>query len=80
MTITIIFRTPARTDPPTNPVIHERCFHGVPSSVAETLVGDFLAYHRDGGGDQRKSYRFKMDREEIMMAVDFDEVVAVVAE
>jgi hypothetical protein len=81
MTLTIRFRAPTRSDSPSGPIIHERRIQQVPAQVVKEMVLDFQAYRADGTKeDQRTVYRFRVEGKETVLAVDFDEVIAIRAE
>ena len=81
MVLTIAFRAPSRTELSAELNLHERCFGTVPSAVVETIIRDFAAYHSTlSACDQRELYRYEASGEERVLAVDFQEVIAIITE
>jgi len=74
-TVRITFETPPGDPTVAEPSHHERQIDGVPSSVAEKMVTDFEHY-LDGREERSPLYRYEQDGEEVLLALDLDEVVA----
>jgi hypothetical protein len=80
MDVTITFRTPARDGTEIPSGIHDRTLHGVPSSLAYRIADDFVRYRSEPDSPGRSTlYRYERDGEEVLVALDFDEVIAVTA-
>lgn len=80
MLITITFRSPNRQTAPGGPSLHERCIESVPRPKAEEMASDFVKYRKAPGEATRsKLYRYHTNGEEVLVALDFDEVVALTA-
>jgi hypothetical protein len=73
-TVCITFETPS-DGPSMAGSTHERRIDGVPQSVAEQMVTDFERY-RKGRKERSPLYRYEQDGEEVLLALDLDEVVA----
>jgi len=74
-TVRIIFRTPHRENTSTGSARHERRLDSVPASVAERMVSDFERY-RESREERSPLYRYERDGEEVLLALDLEEVVA----
>jgi len=74
-TIHITFEPPSRNGPATEAARHERRLDGVPVAVADQMVADLRRY-REGRIDQNPLYRYEQDGEEVFLALDLGEVVA----
>ena len=59
--------------------MHERQLTAVPKSKAERMAEDFTAYQAGGDDERRKLYRYENGEHERLVALDFEEVVALVA-
>lgn len=74
-TVRITFETPPGDPTVAEPSHHERRIDGIPPSVAEKMVTDFERY-RSGREERSPLYRYEEDGEEVLLALDLDEVVA----
>ena len=74
-TVHITFEPPTRESPAPDESRHERRLDGVPPSVAERMITDFEEYCENR---TRKTplYRYERDGEEVVLALDLGEVVA----
>lgn len=85
MTVSITFQSPYYESDESPPTVHERELYAVPKAKAEAMVDDFIQYQeqQENGSTtskrQRKMYRYTKDGEELLIALDFDEVIAMVA-
>jgi len=80
MTVTITFRTPSREDPGIGTGLHERTLVTVPSALARQMADDFVQYRSQPDGTGRsKLYRYQRDGEEVLVALDFEEIIALTA-
>ncbi len=80
MEVTITFRTPSHEGLQRGPTIHERTLVSVPRLQAEQMAEDFVQY-RNGTNEEKEGelYRYQKDGEEVLVALDFREVVALTA-
>lgn len=74
-TLRITFDPPSRDGQATETARHERRLDGVPVAVADQMVTDFRRY-REGRIDRNPLYRYEQDGEEVFLALDLGEVVA----
>lgn len=74
-TVRITFETPTRDGPGPGAGRHERRLDGVPPAVAEQMVADFRRYRKERH-ERSPLYRYEQDGEEVVLALDLDEVVA----
>lgn len=74
-TVHITFETPTRDESVPGAGHHERRLDGVPPAVAEQMVADFRRY-REERHERSPLYRYEQDGEEVVLALDLDEVVA----
>jgi hypothetical protein len=95
LTVTITFRTPARENPPVASCVHERTLEAVPPAAAQQMMEDFAQYRRanalpdptasapasSGSADHGRSkiYRYDCPDGEVIIALDFREILALVA-
>ena len=80
MTVSITFQSPQSSLEGGQPsTLNERELDAVPKSKAEKIAEDFTAYRTEQTDDRRKLYRYGDDESERLIALDFEEVVAVVA-
>ena len=80
MEVTITFRTPSREHTHAGPSLHERTLSGVPRALAEEIADDFVQRRSSGDGtEQSKLYRYDKDGEEVLVALDFSEIIAITA-
>lgn len=84
MTVSITFQSPYFETDESPPTVHERELTSVPRPKAEEMVEDFVRYQekkRTGAekATQRQMYRYEKEGEELLVALDFDEVVALIA-
>jgi hypothetical protein len=80
MEVTITFRTPSREKGQAGPTLHERTLSGVPPALAEQMADDFVRRRsRTDGVDRSTLYRYERDGEEVLVALDFREVIAITA-
>jgi hypothetical protein len=79
MNVSITFQSPAQEHTQTPASLHERCLESVPRANAEQMAKDFVEYQSDGEGARRKLYRYESADGECLIALDFEEIVAVVA-
>lgn len=80
MTVSITFQSPHSALESGQPsTLHERQLDAVPKSQAEKIAEDFTAYRTDQTDKRRRLYRYGDDESERLIALDFEEVVAVVA-
>jgi hypothetical protein len=81
MDVTITFRTPSRENMHAGPTLHERTLTGVPAELAEQMASDFVERRRGPDGvDRSKLYRYDQDGEDVLVALDFTEVIAITAD
>jgi hypothetical protein len=77
--LTITFRTPSRQGGPRADV-HERALEAVPRAAAEQMADDFQTYQaRGGAAEKNKLYRFERAGEEVLVPLDFGEVLSLTA-
>jgi len=79
MTVSITFQSPQSSHEGGASTLHERQLDAVPKSKATQIAEDFTAYQAEQSDDRRKLYRYGDDEAERLLALDFEEVVAVVA-
>ena len=80
MLITITFRSPTHDATARAPSLHERTIESVPPPKAEQMASDFVEYRKAPTEASRsKLYRYQANGEEILVALDFDEVIALTA-
>jgi hypothetical protein len=81
MDVTITFRTPFRENRHSRPTVHERTLTEVPNPLAEQMATDFVQHRGDPSGTEKsKLYRYKRDGEEVLVALDFSEIIAITAD
>jgi hypothetical protein len=80
MDVTITFRTPFREHSHTGPTLHERTLSAVPPALVERMTDDFVQ-HRSGqtGSDSTRLYRYEQGGAEVLIALDFSEIIAITA-
>lgn len=75
--LTITFSPPTRRNGKSE-VVHERSLKAVPRSQAEQMQADFERYQSEGGqAEKDKLYRFRQDGSEVLLPIDFEEVIAI---
>ena len=74
-TVRIVFQTPSQQNTGTGATRHERRLDSIPAPVAEQMVEDFEDY-RTGREERSPLYRYERNGEEVLLALDLDEVVA----
>ena len=79
MTVSITFQSPAHENGKGGWSLHERRLQAVPKANAQRMVEDFTTYQSEENGDRRKLYRYENEGHERLVALDFEEVVALVA-
>lgn len=84
MTVSITFQTPYFETDKSPPAVHERELRSVPRRKAEEMVEDFVRYQEKKStstqeATQRQMYRYEKEGEELLVALDFDEVIALIA-
>ena len=79
MTVSITFQSPPSLEGSQPSTLHERELDAVPKSKATQMAEDFTAYRSEEAAERRKLYRYGDDEAERLIALDFEEVVAVVA-
>jgi hypothetical protein len=84
MEVKITFRTPAREGGHGGSTIHERILDAVPRAKAEQMAEDFVQYRsaangRRNGAGRSELYRYTKNGEEVIVALDFGEIVALTA-
>lgn len=80
MEVTITFRPPSRKNGHAGPALHERTLSGVPTALAEQIADDFVRRRSTpDGADMSKLYQYKKDGNDILIALDFSEIIAVTA-
>lgn len=80
-TVSITFQSPRLESDQTPSSVHERHLRDVPKSKAERMAEDFAAYQSlPAESTRRKLYRYQDRGNERLVALDFEEVVAVVVE
>ena len=80
MEVTIAFRTPSRENMRAGPTLHERTLSGVPGDLAGRMAQDFVKRRSSTDGvDQSKLYRYERDGEDVLVALDFTEIIAITA-
>ena len=76
-TIHITFEPPSREHPSAEGGHHERRLEDVPEAVADQMMADFRQY-RENQRERSPLYRYEQDGEEVLLALDLEEVVALV--
>lgn len=80
MKVIITFAAPVRKDQTTEPTAHERTLADVPSPLATKMAEDYVQYRSDAGEVERcKLYRYERNAGEILVALDFKEIIALTA-
>lgn len=80
MKIKITFRTPSCENAREGPTIHERTLEDVPHAEAEQMAQDFVEYRNSTNGAKASElYRYDKNGSEVLVALDFEEVVALMA-
>lgn len=81
MRIQITFRSPPREAAASSgPTLHERTLEAVPRPKAQQIATDFVSYRQaPQETDRSKLYRYETNGDEVMVALDFKEVVALTA-
>jgi hypothetical protein len=79
MNVSITFQSPTQETTQTPALLHERCLEAVPKAKAEQMAEDFVEYQSGNGGARRKLYRYDSGDGECLIALDFKEIVAIVA-
>ena len=74
MVVRILYRPPSRKEQERSP-LHERCLETVPVAVAEKMAADFRLYQQKQIR-QTPLYQYEQNGEDVMLAVDFTEVVS----
>jgi pyruvate/2-oxoacid:ferredoxin oxidoreductase alpha subunit len=74
-TIHITFQPPSRAHQTAEAARHERRLDDVPVAVADQMVADFRRY-REERHERSPLYRYEQDGEEVIVALDLEEVVA----
>jgi len=75
--LTITFSPPTRKNG-NGEFVHERSLNAVPRSKAEQMRADFKRYQSNGEAAQKdKLYRFCQDGSEVLLPIDFEEVIAI---
>jgi hypothetical protein len=74
-TIHITFETPSGGDQAPETVLHERRLDDVPVAVADQMMTDFRRY-QENQRERSPLYRYEQDGEEVFLALDLEEVVA----
>ena len=78
MTVSITFQSPGEgSQGPAS--LHERRLEAVPKSKASRMAEDFTTYRGNGEVERRKLYRYDAGDGERLVALDFEEVVALMA-
>ncbi len=78
--VTITFRTPARESDRAEASLHKRTVVGVPLDLAQQMAEDFVQYQSTPDEDGRsKLYRFEKEGNDVLVALNFDEIIAVTA-
>ena len=80
MTVSITFESPDREQAQRPASLHERCLEAVPPEQAEQMARDFVEYRSEKKGERRKLYRYESVDGECLVALDFEEIVAIMAE
>ena len=82
-TVNITFQSPSRTNRSQPPSRHHRDLEGVPESTARQMARDFTAYqHEPSAIEEKKLYRYRpsgrrgASKDEVSVALDFGEIVA----
>lgn len=82
-TVNIIFQSPARTALSRDSSRHKRDLEGVPQSTARQMARDFTTYQREPStSNEKKLYTYrpsgkkKTSDDEVFVALDFGEIVA----
>jgi hypothetical protein len=80
MLITITFRSPTHESAAAEPLLHERTIESVPSPKAQEMAADFVEYRKAPKDTSRsKLYRYQTNGDEVLVALDFEEVIALTA-
>jgi hypothetical protein len=79
MTVSITFQSPPQEYTQGPAVLHERRLEAVPRPKAERMAEDFVEYQSNNDTNRRKLYRYDPGDGERLVALDFEEVVALVA-
>lgn len=81
MTVSITFQSPQSPyeGGQGESTLHERSLDDVPKSKAVRMAEDFTAYRSQEAVNRRKLYRYGREEQERLVALDFEEIVAVVA-
>lgn len=80
MDVKITFRTPPREHGRDGASIHERTIEAVPHAEAERMAEDFVKYRNATNGSKESAlYRYHKNGEEVLIALDFKEVIALTA-
>lgn len=80
MFITITFRSPTHEAVAGEPSLHERTIESVPSPKAKQMASDFVEYRQAPSEASRsKLYRYQTNGKEVLVALDFDEMIALTA-
>jgi hypothetical protein len=78
--LTITFSPPMRENGASD-TVHERSLRAVPRSQAEQMRADFKRYQSNEESAQKdKLYRFSQDGSEVLLPIDFGEVIAITRE
>ncbi|MFB6247888.1 MAG: hypothetical protein ABEL97_04890 [Salinibacter sp.] len=76
-TIRITFAPPSRDHQAAESARHERRLDDVPVAVADQMMADLQRY-RETQQERSPLYRYERDGEEVVLALDLEEVVALV--
>ncbi|MFP4227925.1 MAG: hypothetical protein ACLFTE_03760 [Salinivenus sp.] len=80
MRIEITFRSPPHDASSSGPTLHERTLEAVPRPQAKKIATDFVSYRKaPDETDRSKLYRYETGGDEVLVALDFSEVVALTA-
>jgi hypothetical protein len=80
MDVKITFRTPSRRHEQGGASIHERTLEAVPRTEAEQMAEDFVQFRNATNGTKESElYRYDKDGQEVLVALNFKEVVALTA-
>jgi hypothetical protein len=80
MEVIITFRTPSRKTMRAGPTLHERTLSGVPGDLAEQMAQDFVKRRSSpDGAKQSQLYRYERDGEDVLVALDFTEIITITA-
>jgi hypothetical protein len=77
MTVQVTFETPSGNGPTSARSFHERRLEDIPAAIAEQMMRDFRQYCADQR-DRSPLYRYEQDGEEVLLALDFDEIVELI--